>query len=230
MAEKSTPNPLSQVPPYSPYRTFRNFTDSLKQGIPSRIDRSVMSNMSGALQSQLAATLRYLELITSAGIPTHALAALVNSEGAERVQVMRTVLHSAYPFLFDKDKFDLMGATPRMLEEQFAHTGASGGTIDKCINFFLAAAKDADIALSPHLKNQRSARQRARPALRRNPIVMSSPEDGFTDNGSDTGEISWKQMLLSKFPSFDPSWSPEVQAKWFDMFGKLMKQGEEGED
>ena len=41
------------VPPYVPYRSFGNFIQSLKQGIPARIDRSVMSNMSGALQSQL---------------------------------------------------------------------------------------------------------------------------------------------------------------------------------
>ena len=34
--------------------------------------------------------------------------------------------------------------------------------------------------------------------------------------------MSWQQMLLAKFPSFDPAWSTEVQAKWFDAFERLM--------
>jgi hypothetical protein len=30
--------------------------------------------------------------------------------------------------------------------------------------------------------------------------------------------------LLAKFPNFDPSWSDEVQAKWFDAFGRLREE------
>jgi hypothetical protein len=218
------PNP-TVVPPYVPYRSFRNFVDSLKQGIPARIDRSVMSSMSGALQSQLTTTLRYLLLISPAGQPSSYLPQLVNSEGPERAKVMREIITNCYPFLFHN--FDLKNATPRMVEEQFAEQGASGGTLDKCMLFFLAAAKDAEIEVSPHLKNPRGPRaQRSRNGLRRNPaIVTPASEDEFHENG--TLEMSWKQMLLSKFPSFDPSWSTEVQAKWFDAFDKLMKQGEE---
>jgi hypothetical protein len=216
------------VPPYVPYRSFRNFIDSLKQGIPARIDRSVMSSYSGALQSQLATALRYLGLTSETGHPTEMLAVLVNTEGHTRAQALKTVLTTCYPFLFKP--FDLKSATPRMVEEQFAAQGASGGTLDKCMLFFLSAAKEAGIEVSPHLKNTRGPRaQRSRNGLRRNPAVVTpASEDDFAENGAATN-MSWKQMLLSKFPSFDPSWSPEVQAKWFEMFGNLMKQGEEGE-
>jgi len=41
--------------------------------------------------------------------------------------------------------------------------------------------------------------------------------------------MGWNQLLLSKFPSFDPGWPPEVQAKWFDSFEKLMKTEKPGE-
>ena len=80
-----SPNPPTvtaplAVPPYVPYRSFRNFIDTLKQGIPARIDRSVMGTMSGALQSQLTTTLKYLDLIAPTGQPKEALAKLVNSE------------------------------------------------------------------------------------------------------------------------------------------------------
>jgi hypothetical protein len=194
---------LPAVPPYVPYRSFRNFIDSLKQGIPGRIDRSVMASMSGAIQSQLTASLRYLGLIKATGQPTELLSMLVNSEGPERVQVMREIVMTSYHFLFAG--FDVSSATPRMLEEQFGAMGASGGTLSKCMNFFLAAARDAGIETSPHLKPQRGPRQgRTR---QRGPRI---PNNGSEDtpvvaNGGEGGEMSWAQMLLSKFPSFDPS-------------------------
>ena len=37
-----------------------------------------------------------------------------------------------------------------------------------------------------------------------------------------------REMLLEKFPEFDPEWSEEIQAKWFTGFEKLMKST--GED
>jgi hypothetical protein len=214
------------VPPYVPYRSFRNFIDSLKQGIPGRIDRSVMASMSGAIQSQLTAALRYLGLIKATGQPTDTLPRLVNSEGPERAKVMREIVTSSYRFLFDD--FDVKSATPRMLEEQFGAMGASGGTLSKCTNFFLAAAKEAGIETSPHLKPQRGPRQiRSRQRI---PRIADSGTDGQTPIilAEGEGDVSWAQMLLSKFPSFDPSWPDEVKVKWFDGFHRLMRQGPEG--
>jgi hypothetical protein len=214
----------SAVPPYVPYRSFRNFTDSLKQGIPARIDRSVMPSMSGALQSQLMSALRYLSLVTSSGHPTETLITFVNSEGTERVEALKKILAGGYPFL--RKPFELKTATPRMIEEQFANAGASGGTIDKCINFFIAAAKEAEITLSPHLTSTRTGRspRRARTARVTNQTVVN--ESAAEPSSSGMGELSWAQLLLSKFPSFDPGWPDDVKAKWFDAFDKLMKQGQ----
>jgi hypothetical protein len=209
------------VPPYVPYRSFRNFIESLKQGIPARIDRSVMASMSGALQSQLTACLRYLELITSASHPTPVLPRLVNSEGPEHAKVLRDIITKSYPFLFTH--FDIKTATPRMLEEQFANAGASGGTIDKCVNFFLAAAKEAGVELSPHLKSNRQRIQR-RPRGPRDPSVPIANGSDVDESAGSGQMVTWAQMLLSKFPSFDPSWPDDVKTKWFDAFDKLMKQ------
>jgi hypothetical protein len=32
-------------------------------------------------------------------------------------------------------------------------------------------------------------------------------------------------LLLSKFPSFDPTWPNDVQIKWFEAFDELLKRG-----
>jgi hypothetical protein len=211
------------VPPYVPYRSFRNFIDSLKQGIPSRIDRSVMPSMSGALQGQLTAALRYLGLITATGHPTDLLPKLVNSEGPERAKVMREIISRAYPFLCLP--FNITTATPRMVEEQFANAGASGGTVDKCVNFFLSAAKEGEMNLSHHLKNMRGIRIQRRPRAMRDQSTQASANAPVFDESTGSGQmVTWAQMLLSKFPSFDPGWPDEVKAKWFDAFDKLMKQ------
>lgn len=214
------------VPAYVPYRSFRNFIDGLKQGIPSRIDRSVMASMSGALQSQLTAALRFLGLISPNGLPGEFLPKLVNSEGPERVRVLRDILHASYPFLFRG--FDLKTATPRMVEEQFSAAGASGGTIAKCLSFFMAAAKEAEIPVSPHLKNARGTRT-TRPGRRTNREASAQANGG---NGlsapvtTDASSMTWQQLLLSKFPSFDPAWPDDVKSKWFSAFDQLMKHGE----
>jgi hypothetical protein len=42
--------------------------------------------------------------------------------------------------------------------------------------------------------------------------------------GSGSQNISLEQLLLSKFPSFDPAWPDEVKTKWFEGFNKLMEQ------
>ena len=34
---------------------------------------------------------------------------------------------------------------------------------------------------------------------------------------------AWAEMLLAKFPEFDPAWTDDVKAKWFDAFDRLMK-------
>jgi hypothetical protein len=137
-----------RLPPYVPFKTFTNFVDSLVQGMPGRIDRTVVSTMSGAMQNQLFASLRYLGLIDEQGIPQDALVQLVEAQGPDRQRILKSILQNSYTFLFSASGFSLANATWGQFEGQFKGTGASGDTIRKCIAFFLAAAKDAEIPLS----------------------------------------------------------------------------------
>lgn len=150
------------IPPYVAYRTFENFLAYLRaRGIPSRIDRSVLSHKSGTVQSQLLLCFHYLDLLTVSGRPTEKLHGLVNSEGAARKRLQREILTGAYTFLFQSG-FDLRTATTHQMEELFQQTGASGETVRRCISFFMAAARFAGIPFSSYLKPHKGKRSSAK--------------------------------------------------------------------
>ncbi|HEY3350742.1 MAG TPA: hypothetical protein VGM13_13280 [Thermoanaerobaculia bacterium] len=43
--------------------------------------------------------------------------------------------------------------------------------------------------------------------------------------GSGADREPWMELLLRKFPDFDPSWSDELKKGWFEAFEKLMAKG-----
>ncbi|HOO51321.1 MAG TPA: hypothetical protein PLU81_15740 [Deltaproteobacteria bacterium] len=223
-----------EVPPYVPYKTFKNFLDSMKVALPDRIDRSLMRSMSGSLQRQLIAALEYMKLIQPiTGATTEKLDKLVKSEGAERKQILKDIIKTSYPLLF-REGFNLNAATTQQLVEIFADYGISGDTTRKCMAFFMYACDDAGIAISPHVKRTPGPKAGA-PRLRKKSNSVGKPvvdpddeaddpgsESGSSGSGSLPGANSWEMELLSKFPSFDPSWPDDVKAKWFDGFKELM--------
>lgn len=142
--------------PYVSYKTLRTFLDSLRQGVPSRIDRSLMSNWSGAVQNQIVAALKFLSLIDEQNVPTLLLRQFVQSEGEEKRDLLTHILHSAYPNLFASDDF-LTTATVSQFHEAFQATGAKGDTIRKNETFFLAAVADAGIPVHARLSKAAAA-------------------------------------------------------------------------
>ena len=72
----------SGTPPYTSYRTFKTFIEDLHEhGVPSRIDRSVLTRFSGIVGTQLMHALRFLGLIEDDGRPTERLKGLVKAHG-----------------------------------------------------------------------------------------------------------------------------------------------------
>ena len=215
------------LPPYVPWKTFVTFLDSLRQGIPSRIDRTVMPTFSGAMQSQVMSALRYLGLIDEQGRPLDALSQLVTSESTQREEILRDILDRAYRFLAD---LNIGTATSGQLEEAFKRAGATGDTVRKCIAFFLAANQYAGVSLSRHLKaprarqgvSRRRQQPRRRPAQQIGSITFESEEPRAQPAAPEY--LTWEQMLLAKFPTFDPSWPDEVKAEWFKAFNRLMSR------
>ena len=221
------------LPPYLPYKTLKTFIEGMKIALPARIDRSLMGKMSGVYQALLLATLEYLRLIDSAGVPTEKLNALVHSDGANRQKLLKDILEKSYTFLFTD--FDLSRATSQMLQQKFADAGSAGDTTRKCIAFFTAAAKDAGISMSPHFKKVRAPRGTRSNGIKNKQKTQSTEKTNqIIEPGSikPLEEISLEKLLLAKFPTFDPGWSAEVQTKWFDGFKILMSQfkKEEGKE
>ena len=61
----------ARTPPYTSYRTFKTFIEDLRErGVPSRVDRSVLTRFSGVVGTQLMHALRFLGLIEDHGAPT----------------------------------------------------------------------------------------------------------------------------------------------------------------
>jgi hypothetical protein len=213
-----------KAPAYVPYKTLKNWIRSLTQGVPPRLEKRMFSSMSGSTQSQLIQALRALGLMDANWAPTEKLRKLqatVNSE-VEYRDALRAVLEAAYPFL---KTFQLNVATLGMLQEEMEQMGASGGTVSKCIAFLVPAAKDAGMEVSPYIEkpgprsptNGRQRRSRgSRQDLTTAPVqTQAAPVEGTISAAH--------KMLLDKYPSFDPAWSSEVQAKWFDGFAKLQE-------
>lgn len=212
-------------PPYVAYRSFANFIDGLRQtGIPDRIDRSVMPGYSGAAQSFLLLALKFFRLITDTGSPTDALKKLVEHKGAEKA-ILADIVKRSYGFIFNDD-FNLKAATEAQMLDKFRDTGLGGETVRKCLSFFLQICEASDIAVSPYLKSQqRQSSTGTVPSPGRRPARRRKTENvRDDDNGGEppAPARSLQELLLEKFPAFNPEWPEAMQAKWFASFEQFM--------
>ena len=180
------------IPPYISYRTFRNFLVQLEsQGLPSRIDRSVLAHKSGTVQSQLLLAFRFLGLIRRSGKPTDDLKHLLKGDQDARMAHLRSLVERSYPFVFGSS-FDVGTATSDQAEELFRQTGASGETLRRCLSFFVSAARESGIPISAYIKPHQgkpSSASRQRPT--REEAEASTP---LPHAASPKG--SWKTVRL----------------------------------
>lgn len=218
-----------RLPPYISYRTFRNFVDRLRQGIPARVDRSYWNEtLSGSTGTHLMTTLRFLGLIDAHGTPTSRLGRLASAKDDQRKEILREMAYEAYSFLL-QGPLDFKTVTYAQLEEVFQNTfGPSTSDVSrKCIKFFVALASDAEIPLSPFIiKRFRPTRNstgtkttsKRRTRTNRDSIISQRLEQVARRGALD-------QMLVAKFPSFEPTWPNEVKLEWFKAFSELLKLG-----
>jgi len=149
---------VSVSPPYSTYKQFLNVISGLRDTkVPSRIDRSLFGNMSGGTAYSLLSTLKFLKLIDNDGAPQPLLRQLVTVDESERKPLIHQMLQAAYPTLLD-GPLNLAEASGGQFDEHLRQEfNVKGSTVDKVAAFFLAAAEDAGLALSAHLKKRKPA-------------------------------------------------------------------------
>ena len=221
------------LPPYISYRTFWNFISRLQEGIPARVDRSYWGDvLSGSTGNHLMATLRFLGLVDANATPTARLRQLVPARGEQRTELLKQITSESFIFLLE-GSLDPQTATYSQLEEVFRDSFQSTGDVNrKCIKFFVALAADAGIPLSPHVirrfrtntgtSGTKTPAKRIRVKTNRNLVVPQLVPHPVEEIKPRT---SWEEILLTKFPPFDPSWSEEVKLNWFKAFDALLKQG-----
>lgn len=148
----------SAAPPYIAFQTLKTLAGSMKEnGVPARIDRSVLRNFSGAVGGQLLTALKFLGLTEPNGTPTDELRALVEAHGTDTWQaVLGATIEAAYDPLFE---LDLRQASPAQFMERFrqAYPGKDE-TLRKCMTFFLNAAREADTPISKYIMHNRKPR------------------------------------------------------------------------
>jgi len=169
--------------PYTSYRTFRTFIDDLHEhGLPSRIDRSVLTRFSGVVGAQLTHALRFLGLVEDDGRPTQRLAELVEAHGAGRwPETLLALLRDAYAPMF---AIDLEAATPSHFNGAFRKAfPAADAVVQKCVTFFLYAANDAGVKISGRVLKGRKPRSVTPPRRKAAKPAFVHPPAGAIEAG-----------------------------------------------
>lgn len=142
------------IPAYAPFDAFEAFVGKLNHSgiVPDVIHKSLMPNLSGAVQGHLLASLKFLGLTDSKNQPQQALHDLVEAHGTEAWKpALKKVLDKAYaPILGD---LNIKTAIAKTLIDRFRTNGKTDGdTLKKSIRFFLKALSSAGAEVSPHIR------------------------------------------------------------------------------
>jgi hypothetical protein len=171
---KSDTKRVPLTPPYVSFLTLKTLLKSLQEhGTPSRIDRSVLPNFSGAVAGQLIPALRFLGLIDNANHSNDQLKELVSAYGTDAWPIsLKGTLDSAYLPLA---KIDLQTASPSQFDEAFGKAYPAPENVSrKCKTFYLAAAAEAKKPISPYI--MRNKKPRSGPTKKRQPRSNDKPE------------------------------------------------------
>jgi len=146
--------PDKPVAPYLPFRTFLNSLDSLSQGVPPKLDRTLWRGQSGLMQGLIINAYRFfgLAIEVEGDAPSEELIKMT-SHPEQRPEVLRGLIEIVYGVILGEH--DLTKMTMKMLEDGFEKSfSVSGTTKQKAITFFLKAAKYSELPLSPYLQSQ----------------------------------------------------------------------------
>lgn len=234
MEDSDTQNDmLARTPPYISFSSFQTMIgDFHENGKPPRVDRSVLTRFAGGLGSQLIMALKSLGLTDEKNVPTELGRELIDAYGTDKYpDVLKRSIERSYPFL---NQIDLQTATPSMFAEAFKKgTSAKEDVLRKCRTFYLYAAQAANIPVGPRLQVGKAGRPSSGTMKRRPRLAKSKAQSEEGNPGTTpappppaTPADSVANKLLDKFPQFDPSWGPDIQAKWFEGYSRLLALGD----
>ena len=143
-----------RVAVYIPFATLLTAIETLEQGLPARLHKSVWSSLSGGVQAQVLSAFKFLRLIDEQGKVQPTLKRLVE-ERENRNDVLMEVIADAYPAVIElADK----NASQKDFEDAMRQYGVQGTTLDKAVRFYLQAAETVGLLTSPHWKKTKAVR------------------------------------------------------------------------
>lgn len=193
---KEQDNQQGFAPPYVSFKTFIRVLDRMREeGVPPRIDRTWLTNMSGSQQTQTLQALRAFGLIGDGGKVDPQLSNLV---GKDRKNYLNVLLQGHYAELIDLGS---KNATQGQMEEWFKQFKYSRPTIAKAVSFFLQAATEAGVSVSPYFKpvslgGSAPPRRKKLPHHRENRTTGEQPAD--PDPTATDPKQRYLDMLLKK--------------------------------
>jgi hypothetical protein len=143
-------------PPYMSFQTFWHFLADLSaKPLPRKLDRSIMVSKSGTDQNNLMSTLEAFGFINADGVVQEDLDRFVETEPEGRKKILAALLQKFYapPLKISADN-----GSPAGLNEAFRDdlSMLASDTRRKAITFFLHAAREAELPLSPHFPKTRA--------------------------------------------------------------------------
>jgi len=222
-------------PAYFAFKTLTNMVVRMEEhGPPNRIDRTFLTGMSGAGQTQFIAGLKSLGLIDPDGRVQSRLTELVNQPD-DRPRIMGEILRERYPEAVELGETN---ATTGELVEIFRGYGVQGDTARKAIAFYLQAAKFAgDIPLSPNFKTPSvkaapgAAKKRGRPSK---PNAGAGGAGGENGGGLPTGLHPALAGLLKDLQAHRNGWATaereQFKAVWDAMLDYAIPVRDDSDD
>lgn len=210
----STIADTSFQPPYMAWTTFENILDHLRAvGIPGRLDRSVLRSRSGTDQAQFLRAAQQFGLIDESDAPTARLRTLV-ADSERRPEILREILRERYADVVALGT----DATAQQLTDAFRKFGIEGDTIRKAVAFYLNAARQAEIPLSPHFGGTRPGAG-GRKTTRRKPsggkVNSEAPPPVQTPLTPKRPPLV--SAMIDKLPSTDDGWSVDEAKQWLSL-------------
>jgi hypothetical protein len=169
-------------PPYMAASLFRSTIEAfVDTTTPTKLDRHVLSNLSGGDYSALMSGLRFLRLVEEGtGKVTDAYRALINArkEGEQAYKdALGEVISTAY--LGIVDGVDLDAGTLGELEKAFRDNAGvpPGQMLTKTVRFYIKSAQDAGWIVSPHITKQRRVATKKSNATKTRKVARSGQGD-----------------------------------------------------
>jgi hypothetical protein len=212
------------LPPYISFKTIINLADRIQDGIPPRIDKSVLSYLSSGYRVQVITTLRTLSFIDDTGAPSDDFQDFI-AEAPLRQRITEGVWRRYYADVFAT--VDVARATADQLSEAFTKLGVAGDTRAKAMIFFVHGAKFADIPVSALIVN---GIKRVRGSGAGRTRRRETGGDGIGDAATQTTlpprpttepEIpvhAYLRGAIVWLAENGPHWSAENQQMWIDNF------------